>query len=267
MADKNSATIVIKKKKAGGHGHHGGAWKVAYADFVTAMMAFFMVMWLMGADEETKKSIEGYFKDPGSQSPISTSPEAPKGGQNLNVFEDRNPAGGRPMDMPAGKVNTKADEEKELQELKETLEETISMEVGVANHSEHLEMVYDSKGLVLRIAVKNFFLHGESEVRPDLLPVLVRIGKIVSRTKRLIRIEGHTDKTELTRDGKPDWGLSTERAAWVADYWMKQFPAMAPSRVQVAGNAHFRPLEDGDSQQALSENRRIEVIVLNDLYK
>lgn len=63
--DKKKATIVIKKvKKGGGHGHHGGAWKVAYADFVTAMMAFFMVMWLLGADEETKASISNYFNNP-----------------------------------------------------------------------------------------------------------------------------------------------------------------------------------------------------------
>ena len=66
MADaKKNVTIIIKKIKKGGHGgHHGGAWKVAYADFVTAMMCFFMVMWLMGADEETKASIANYFNNP-----------------------------------------------------------------------------------------------------------------------------------------------------------------------------------------------------------
>ena len=63
--DEKNVTIVIKKKKGGSHaGHHGGAWKVAYADFVTAMMAFFMVMWLMGSDEETKAAVAGYFNDP-----------------------------------------------------------------------------------------------------------------------------------------------------------------------------------------------------------
>jgi flagellar motor protein MotB len=65
VADAKKATIVIKKIKKGGHGgHHGGAWKVAYADFVTAMMCFFLVMWLMGADEETKASIANYFNNP-----------------------------------------------------------------------------------------------------------------------------------------------------------------------------------------------------------
>lgn len=72
MADKK-ATIVIKKLKKGGHaGHHGGAWKVAYADFVTAMMCFFLVMWLMGADESTKASIAAYFNNPSQEESVDT---------------------------------------------------------------------------------------------------------------------------------------------------------------------------------------------------
>jgi chemotaxis protein MotB len=65
MAEKGT-TIIIKRIKKGGHGHHGGAWKVAYADFVTAMMAFFMVMWLLGSDEETKAAVSHYFNNPTS---------------------------------------------------------------------------------------------------------------------------------------------------------------------------------------------------------
>ncbi|HWA82053.1 MAG TPA: flagellar motor protein MotB, partial [Fimbriimonadaceae bacterium] len=60
----DATPIIIKKKKSHGHAHHGGSWKVAYADFVTAMMAFFMVMWIMGLSEDTKTKIQGYFNDP-----------------------------------------------------------------------------------------------------------------------------------------------------------------------------------------------------------
>src|SRR3954469_6175507 len=106
MAEKGKAPIIIRKKIFNaGHGHHGGAWKVAYADFVTAMMAFFLVMWLMGADEATKASIAGYFKDPGSQTPISDNNANPQNGDKLNVFAQPATPGGRPMDMPAGRVN------------------------------------------------------------------------------------------------------------------------------------------------------------------
>jgi chemotaxis protein MotB len=267
MADKkDKATIIIKKIQPAAHGGHGGAWKVAYADFVTAMMAFFLVMWLMGTDEETKAAVEGYFKNAGSPSALQVGPSDPKGGDKLEQFQERSPSGGRPIDMPAGKMNTQADEEKELQNLKEVLEETISLELGVANHSDQLEMVYDSKGFVLRIAIKNFFDHGSSEVKPDLIPILFRVGKVVSKTHRLIRIEGHTDKTELLHGG-PDWALSTARAAWVAQFWMKSFPSMKPNRLQVAGNAHFRPLSDDDAPESLAADRRVEIIVLNDQYK
>src|SRR5689334_16383909 len=64
MADKKAIIVIKKKRGGGGHGYHGGAWKVAYADFVTAMMAFFLVMWLMGSDEETKAAISHYFNNP-----------------------------------------------------------------------------------------------------------------------------------------------------------------------------------------------------------
>jgi chemotaxis protein MotB len=60
----DATPIIIKKKKAAGHAHHGGSWKVAYADFVTAMMAFFMVMWIMGLSDDTRTKIQGYFNDP-----------------------------------------------------------------------------------------------------------------------------------------------------------------------------------------------------------
>src|ERR1700679_1341148 len=104
MAKDKNVTIVIKKVQGGKAGGHGGAWKVAYADFVTAMMAFFMFMWLMGSGGETKHEVEGYFKNPSGGRPVS-SPGDPKGGEKLESFQDRDPAGGRPMDMPAGKVN------------------------------------------------------------------------------------------------------------------------------------------------------------------
>src|ERR1700678_2916756 len=75
--------IIVKKKVHGGHGHHGGSWKVAYADFVTAMMAFFMVMWIMGLSDQTRTQISGYFNDPFgfknnvSKSKVMISPKDP----------------------------------------------------------------------------------------------------------------------------------------------------------------------------------------------
>lgn len=273
MADKQAPTIVIKKKKHGHHGHHGGAWKVAYADFVTAMMAFFLVMWLLGADEATKAAIEGYFKNVGSASPITEHNTDPQNGEKLNVFQDQTSVSGRPMDMPAGKVNAAMTNESELQNLKEVLEESISLELGVSNPSDQLEMVYDPKGLVLRIAVKGFFDKNESEVKQDLQPLLYRIGKVLQNSHRVIRVEGHTDPSEtadgrsLASGGSPAWELSTRRAAWVANYWMKNFPSFNPARLQVAGAAHFHPIADNKTQAGQAANRRAEIVILNEQYK
>src|SRR6185437_14543199 len=167
--------------------------------------------------------------------------------------------------MPAGKVNA-ATSDDDLQHMKDILEETISLELGVSNPSDQLEMVYDSKGLVLRIAVKGFFSPNESQVREDLLPILYKVGKVLSTSHHVIRIEGHNDNTELTPGGGPNWELSTERAAWVANYWMKNFPAMKPERLQVAGDAHFHPIADNSTAEGRAINRRVEIIVLNEQY-
>ena len=93
--DKKEATIVIKRIKKGGHGAHGGAWKVAFADFMTAMMAFFLVMWLMGSDEETKSAVSHYFNNPSSawRKEVATPDVAPLGdltGAGENVVKGAN---------------------------------------------------------------------------------------------------------------------------------------------------------------------------------
>src|ERR1700678_3056827 len=110
MAEKDKATIIIKKIKKGGHGHHGGAWKVAYADFVTAMMAFFMVMWLMGTDEETKAAIAHYFNhpntpwqsggDPKSKEPYPTGDQVGSGSDILNGDKGQIPDDLAPPEIP-----------------------------------------------------------------------------------------------------------------------------------------------------------------------
>lgn len=273
MADKQAPVIIIKKKKPAHHGAHGGAWKVAYADFVTAMMCFFLVMWLINSSEETKAAIADYFATAGSGTPIAEYQTQSKGGEKLDPLNDSNPPGGRPMNMPAGKVNAATTSESELQNLKEVLEETITLELGVSNPSDNLEMVYDSKGLVLRIAIKGFFDKNESVVKADLLPILFRIGKVLQTSHRLIRIEGHTDSSEgadgrsIASGAGPAWDLSTKRAAWVADYWLKNFPNLKPERLQVAGAAHFHPIADNSTAAGQAVNRRVEIIVLNEQYK
>src|SRR5262249_5170075 len=110
------------------------------------------------------------------------------GGATANQFQVDEPPGGRLMNLPAGKTNTAADPDPRLQEVKELLDESISLELGVTDLSDKLQMQFDSRGLVVRLAAKDFFDQGDVEVRPDLRPILDRIGRVLAKTNRLIRV-------------------------------------------------------------------------------
>lgn len=246
-------------------------WLVSYADFITLLFAFFVVMYAISqADMAKFKAVAGSMKaafhsgTEGGAMPLNGA----AGGDTVNQFDSPNPAGGgRIQDMPAGKTNTAADPDPSLQEVRELLEESISLEVGAVNSSDALQMAYDSRGLVLRLAVNDFFDPGEIEPRQDLRPLLDRIGRVLATTKRLIRVEGHTDQSEDNMKGTVgSWELSAARAAWVVRYWLKRFD-VDPRRIGIAGYAHFRPIGDSRTEMGRGRNRRIEVIVLNNKYE
>jgi chemotaxis protein MotB len=266
-ADKKAPIIVIKKKKAAHHGHHGGAWKVAYADFVTAMMAFFLVMWLMGADEATKAGIEDYFNKTGSETPLEFSSN-PSGGGSANAFANVRPTAGRPMDMPMGKINSATTPEDSLSHLKELLEETLSLELGMTSLAENIRLVYDENGFVLRLAIKDLFRDGTTEVTPDQIPILNKVGKVIAKTPWRVRIEGHADPMEAPKNHDTRWELSAARAAWVAGYWTKTSSArINPRRLQILGNSDTNPIEVSESEAGRAANRRIEIIVMNQKFE
>ncbi len=268
MAGKGGVTIVIKKKKGGGHGgHHGGAWKVAYADFVTAMMAFFLVMWLMGSDEETKAAVAGHFN--GGPNPkdtlIRVSPESPKGGQQLEDFSDTARVGGRPIDMPMGRTDSDLTRESDLLDIKEQLDESMSLQLGLTSESSvKLDTYIDSRGLVLRIVASDFFERGKSEIAPDMFPVINKVGAILSAyKKRMIRVEGHTEPTEsVDGDNSASWRLSTERAQSVVQYWLQRNVQFDPRRIQIAGASHNRSIASNSDENGRAVNRRVEITVL-----
>src|ERR1044071_9378375 len=142
MAAKGGQSIIIIKKKAHGHGgHHGGAWKVAYADFVTAMMAFFMVMWILGMDQKLKESIEGYFANPvgfkkgysGGKSPLSS-------GLSPGQVQTQ------PVQLIA-----RREEEEQLDKMGGKIRESLEKE-GLSGLSQHVEIVRTKTGLRIELA-------------------------------------------------------------------------------------------------------------------
>lgn len=245
-------------------------WLVSYADFVTLLFATFVMLYAMSQASASKfksaaASLRAAFSSGGPTGTIDINGSS--GGNTANPFETEEIPAGRPINLPAGKFNTAADPDPELQEMKELLEESISLELGATDVSDRLQMQFDSRGLIVRLAAKDFFDHGQSEVRSDLRPILDRIGRIVSRTKRLVRLEGHTDASEAHIAGyTSDWELSAARAAWVAKYWINRFK-VDPSRIGAAGYAHYRPLAEGTSEWSRAKNRRVEIIILNNQYE
>jgi chemotaxis protein MotB len=237
-------------------------WLVSYADFITLLFAFFVIMYAMSRSDAAKfKSVAESMKQ-AFGGPIDY--KGTSGGPTLNTFEMPEEQGGRMLNLPAGKVNVQG-EDSGLKTLQDELEQSASFDLGVSDTAEKLQMHYDSRGLVIRIAAKDFFAPGESQVRPDYRPTLDSIGRVLAKSQRLIRIEGHVDPSEVDAGSDP-WTLSSARAAWVAKYWISRFE-FDPKRIAAAGLAHYRPLSTRGEGFAAARNRRVEIIVLNEHYE
>jgi chemotaxis protein MotB len=191
MAAKTQPIIVIKKVSGHG-GHHGGAWKVAYADFVTAMMSLFIVLWLMGSSEKVKKAVAGYFNDPkGTASLLGTTME----GNGVAVTIQAND---------------------QMQKLKEKLEADIKAKKELEKLSKQIEMTITAEGLRIElIEDKNgtFYQSGSariSDIGQELIALLA--GELKTLPNELL-IEGHTDATQYSTDANySNWELSADRA-------------------------------------------------------
>ena len=205
------APIIIKKKKVAAHGHHGGAWKVAYADFVTAMMAFFLVMWIMGMSPDDRQQVQGYFNDP-----MGFMKATPKGSPNIG------PTGGKssPRNSLVQGNATRAIEkdEKELATLKQEVKVALtageasgdlaalinSIEIQVTPEGLEIEFV-EGKGVV-------FFELGSAVVREQAKGIILRVAGQLKRAGRLMYIDGHTDGRPFSGGSQDNKLLSAQRA-------------------------------------------------------
>lgn len=203
--------IIIKKKKAHAHGHHGGSWKVAYADFVTAMMAFFMVMWILGLSAETKALIQGYFNDP-----LGFTKNEPKSRVNIQPTNG-SPYSGVGMDKGTGEkpVQTEREVAKEMQRDIERAAESVSGSAEAAGLLSNLKLQITDEGLQLEFVENTgvvFFETGSATIRPIARVLIQRIAPILARSKRKMLIDGHTDARPYPSDHYDNWDLSNDRA-------------------------------------------------------
>jgi chemotaxis protein MotB len=199
-------TIVVRRKKGGHHGHHGGAWKVAYADFVTAMMAFFLVMWLVGQSKEVKSAVAGYFRDPGifdqakSDGPIpggdlSLDPDGAARDPGASVVDEERIA----LEQTAARIRQRLAEVPELKALGKQIE------IQVTRDGLRIELL-DAES-------QTFFASGSAALAPGTEKVLTVIARELGTLKNSIVIEGHTDsRPYATTDLYSNWELSADRA-------------------------------------------------------
>jgi chemotaxis protein MotB len=183
--------IIVIKKVSGHGGHHGGAWKVAYADFVTAMMALFIVLWLLNSSVKVKKAVAGYFNDPRSS-------QKETGAQQVGDAEN----------LPVDKQN--------VEKLKERIQKAIQNQKDLDKLGKQIEITITPEGLRIELMEgKNstFFQSGSAELSPtgqELLGMLA--GQLKPLPNKLL-LEGHTDAQPYSPDAKyTNWELSADRA-------------------------------------------------------
>ena len=206
--EHNNPVIIVVKKKKGHGGHHGGAWKVAYADFVTAMMALFIVLWIVGQSKEVKQSISGYFKDPG----VFTSGSS---GGILPDAEKLMPSPPPPVEVKV-EVDKRASEMEELKTEADKITETIAKSPDFSKYKDKIKLTVTEEGLRIDLVEESeglFFDIGKADMKPDTVKLLKMIaGENLSVLKNSVIVEGYTDARPYISEGYSNWNLSSDRA-------------------------------------------------------
>jgi chemotaxis protein MotB len=274
---KKLQPIIVKKIKKGGHGAHGGAWKIAYADFVTAMMAFFLLMWLLGSTTEgDKKGIADYFASPlkvalaGGAGSGDASHVVKGGGEDLTRSSGQIKRGDvdapqKTINLAALKAEQRRAEIARLQEIKNTIEQKIGASERLKAMAGQLRLDMTRDGLRIQIVDEQnrpMFASGSAAVQPYMRELLQAIGAILTEVPNLLTLEGHTDAMPFSggERGYSNWELSADRAN--ASRRELMAGGLEENRVlRVQGLAFSQPFDRKDPGSPA--NRRISIIVMN----
>jgi len=247
--DQEQRPIIIKKIKKR-HGGHGGAWKVAFADFVTAMMALFIVLWIMGQDQEVLEAVASYFKDP-----IGFSNKSSQflDGRNKNIINP-NTADAKTM---------KEEEKKRLEKLGEDMIRKLKQDPEFSDLLNQMEITMVNEGLRIELMDNEndlFFDIGNVTLNKKAESFFVKIGKELAKLNNKIVVEGHTDSRPFTGNGAgySNFELSTERANSARRALFKG--GLPEFRFEEVRGYADRILKDKDNPLS-AINRRISIII------
>jgi chemotaxis protein MotB len=253
MKDETPRPRVIIKKGHGG-GHHGGAWKVAYSDFVTTMMALFIVLWIVGQSEATREAIAKYFRDPGA----FREGRAPSSGKDGAGILPGQPVPGR----GAEGESEEAREDRALREAAERFKEAMVDMSLPQTLRDQIRIEITPEGLRIEMVERDgspFFRVGSATILPTMKPILEQLAVVVGRLPNHITIEGHTDSRQYSdRLSYSNWELSADRTN--AARKVMEAAGLAPGRIdRLVGHADRVLLVPDDPLDA--SNRRITIVV------
>jgi chemotaxis protein MotB len=298
MADERP--IIIKRIKKTGGAHHGGAWKVAYADFVTAMMAFFLLLWLLNAvTEEQKKGIAQYFKPTiapqnqqsqsailngqpavmtavqgasAAQADVDVQDAQDDAEQNPNSKPTENPVPAppdqnaeKPVDVKEAKEVVAKAEQQQFADVKQKIEQQIQQDPGLADLKNNIDIQQTPEGLLIQLLDKekvSMFPSGSASMNERSRQLLALVAHVVAPLNNKLSISGHTDATPYQgRADYSNWELSTDRANAARRQLVTS--GVDEKRIEnVSGKADTDPkIKDNPLSP---ENRRISIVVLRE---
>jgi chemotaxis protein MotB len=275
--DAKPTVIVRRVKKVQGRGHHGGSWKVAYADFVTAMMAFFLVMWLLASTTQPERAgISEYFRNPSPLSGTSTTAApgmAGPGGASTSMIKlggatdisrgnSNDPFQNQRESIP-NPVDEREREKQRLEALKQELEEAIDKSQALEPFKDQLLLDITPEGLRIQIVDKQnrpMFDVGSAKLMPYTREILRELSRFINQVPNHISISGHTDTTAYsTQNGYSNWELSADRANAARRALLEG--GMDEAKVaRVVGLASSVLFDKADPQNPI--NRRISIVVM-----
>jgi chemotaxis protein MotB len=277
MADAAQRPIIIKRSRRAAHGHHGGAWKIAYADFVTAMMAFFLLMWLLGSTSKGElQGIADYFQNPmkvslgGGSGSGDSSSVIQGGGIDLTrrvgqVKKGEVEAKKKTINLEAAKAELRRQETMRLKDLKGKIEGTIDASAMLRQFKNQLLLDITNEGLRIQIVdEKNrpMFAMGSSNLQPYTRDILHEIGLMLNDVPNRIALSGHTDATPYSGGsrGYSNWELSADRANASRRELVKG--GMSDDKiVRVVGLSSAVLFDKAEPTNPI--NRRISIVVMN----
>jgi chemotaxis protein MotB len=275
---KKLQPIIIKKIKKGGHAAHGGAWKIAYADFVTAMMAFFLLMWLLGSTTEgDKRGIADFFNAPlkvsmlGGGTTSGDSSSVVRGGgtdlsrQDGQVKKGEVEAAHKTVQLKALKADQRRAEIARLEALKKRVEEVLASSPKLASLKSQIRLDMTRDGLRIQIVDEQnrpMFDSGSAVVKPYMRELLREIGGVLAEVPNRLTLEGHTDAQPFGSGerGYSNWELSSDRAN--ASRRELGVGGLPEDRVLLVQGLASSVLFDANDPMNAS-NRRISIIVMN----